>query len=371
MSEDQRAIPPDLLTLASRVVECIAGVYPPVPAEPGADAVSNAINRPRGRALETLIRLLLHARSLHDREVPCDLTWESLHAFFDAELDLSEAGNNADFAAHMGVYLPNVRYVSGDWVDRNFDRIFSKESHAAWVCAAQGFAYQRTLYDWLYRALKDGGHLTRMLAREGLPDIVTEKAIQFVALAYLHGTEVLSEATTSLIGELLRGRRVDDYSKLTWFIWTLRGSLDDTQRLRVMELWLEASRLLSGREAESQKQLSHLSLLAAHIAVITNEIEGAWTQAAPYADVSHHGSTLVSVLAELSDRYPSACGRIFLAALGGFLPQYDPTDIKAAVAKVAAAGEVELAERICTTYAERGSDLLTNTYLAIRHRDNE
>lgn len=368
ISEEERAIPQDLLGPASAILIGIARAYPPTPAEAGADAVSNAINRPRGRALEAIIRLLLHARALHDKGLSASPTWEDLREFFDEELDLSEAGNNADFAAHLGVYLPNMRYLAEDWVERNFDRIFSQESQAAWACAAQGFAYQRTLYDWLYTALKDGGHLARMLARDGLPDTVTDKAIQFVALAYLHGTETLSEARVSLIGELLRGRRVDDYAKLAWFLWTLRGGLDDTQRQRVMVLWLEASRLLSGHEMGSQKQLSHLSLLAVHIGVLTPEIEAAWVQAAPYADVSHHGSTLVAALADVSATNSGASGRVFLAALAGFLPQYDPEDIKTTVANMAVNGEVDLAEQVCMVYANSGSTLLNSTYQDIRQR---
>jgi hypothetical protein len=54
-------------------------------------------------------------------------------------------------------------------------------------------------------------------------------------------------------------------------------------------------------------------------------------QAVPYADGTHEGSFVVQNLARLSAKYPSEVAEIFLVALSGFVPTYDPNDIKRCV----------------------------------------
>lgn len=70
--------------------------------------------------------------------------------------------------------------------------------------------------------------------------------------------------------------------------------------------------------------------------------------------------------ARLALAYPCDVGAIFLAALQRFVPTYDDEDIIACVKTIAREGYSELAEKICQTYADKGSTLLNETYRQIR-----
>lgn len=371
MSDDDRAMPSELLPAALQIAKTVIEKLPPNAANDVDDAVSRAINNPRGRAIELVIRLLLHAsRSASENASPA-IGWGLVSDLFDRELALSEGGQNADFAAHAGTYIANLHYLAPAWVEENFDRLFSATNDKAWACAAQGFAYQRYSYDWLYRRLRDGGHLARMLADEQLRDSVAEKALQFIMLAYLAGREPLEGEGSDLIQGILHQMKPKVVSQLCWFVWNLHGDLDDEARARARDLWLAASARIAGEEASHAVALSNLNLLVSALNALDDKTVEAWKQAAPYANDAHHAPHLVKDFARLAPTYPRSVGEIFLASLERFVPTYDEEDIVSCVKSIARAGQLDLAEAICRTYADKGSTMLNEAYREIRSEARE
>jgi hypothetical protein len=338
----------------------------PTDAGESSDAVSHAINAPRGRALESLIHLALAMRR---EEVAADRssgeTWLAVGPVFDAELATSEYGRNADFAAMSGMYCANFHYLSAEWTEANFDRLFSSTSEAAWRCAAQGFAYQRQLYDWLFKCLVTGEHLRRMVYSEGLPDQVAERALQFLGLAYLEGMESLDGS--GLLSELVSELKVKELSQLCWFFGTLRGKAEPSARTsKILVFWMKVAEQVRAHRADVPELQSALSQLAVFIHDLTPDAVEALVDAAPHAQVKHHGYMLVQNLARLASQYPKEVAAIFRAAMSGFLPDYRKEDVIECVNRLAEAGEPEEAEWICNSYADRGSTLLKVTYEALR-----
>lgn len=369
IAEDDRAIPAMLLPIALQIAMAVIGMLPPNPAEDTSNVVSDAINNPRGRALELTIRLLLHASRTAPEGTDPPIGWGLVSELFDQELRLSEVGKNADFAAHAGVYISNLHYLAPEWVEQNFNRLFSLANREAWSCAAQGFAYQRYSYDWLYTRLRAGGHLGRMLTDESLPDSVTEKTLQFIMLAYLAGREPLAGEDAELVDRILQEMKPDVISRLCWFVWTMHGNLNHAQRDRIREFWLAASTRIYGHEDDYAIPLSGLNLLASTIQSLDEDLVRAWKQAAPYARDAHHDSHFVEDLARLAPTNPREVGEIFLAALQRFVPSYDEQHIISCVRSIARGGYADMAEQICQIYAEKGSTLLHQTYLDIRARN--
>jgi hypothetical protein len=111
---------------------------------------------------------------------------------------------------------------------------------------------------------------------------------------------------------------------------------------------------------------SALSQLAVFIHDLTSDAVKALVDAAPHAQVRHHGHMLVQNLARLASKYPKEVATIFRAAMSGFLPEHRKEDVIGCVKRLAVAGEVEQAEWICNAYADRGSTLLKETYEAMR-----
>jgi hypothetical protein len=212
-------------------------------------------------------------------------------------------------------------------VEANFDRLFSTSSDSAWKCAAQGFAYQRHLYDWMYKRLIEGGHLRRMIHTEDLPDSVVEKALQFLGLAYLEGIEELGDG--GLMSELVVTLKTEQLSKLCWFFWTLRGSKEpsDPRGSRILEFGKRIAAAIRDSGSTQVELQSALNQLAVFINEMTPDTTQMWAEAAPYAQVRHHGYVLVEHLARLAGTYPTMVPTVFRAALSGFLPDYQPEDV--------------------------------------------
>ena len=75
---------------------------------------------------------------------------------------------------------------------------------------------------------------------------------------------------------------------------------------------------------------------------------------------------MVKDFARIAPTHPRPVGEIFLAALDRFVPTYDEEDIVSCVKTIARAGQRDLAETICQTYADKGSTMLNETYREIR-----
>ncbi len=365
-SGKERQLPAELYKSCLEILRLVLAAMPPTAAGQSNDAVSDAINSSRGRALESFVYLALAMRR---QEVAAKqdtgATWAEIAPLFEAELASSESGLNEEFAVFAGMYCANFHFLNSDWTEVNFDRLFSSSNEEAWRCAAQGFAYQNHLYDWLFKKLVDGSHLQRMVYSEGLPDQVAERALQFLGLAYLEGIESLDGG--GLLSELVANLKVKELSNLCWFFWTLRGKgASFSGRPKILAFWTEVARQVRTSQAEVPKLQSTLSLLAVFIEELTPTLVEAWAEAAPHAQVKHHGFVLVENLARLVGQYPKEVAVVFRAVVSSYLPDYPKEDVVRCVTGLAEAGEVEEAEWICNAYADRDSTLLKETYEAIR-----
>jgi hypothetical protein len=365
----ERHMPTELYKHCSAVLRTVLEGLVPIEAGRSQDAVSTAINTPRGRALEAYILLSLAMRR---EEVAINATkpdiWELVAPVFNAELLSSELGLNEEFATLVGIYCVNLHYINAEWIDLNFDRLFSTANETAWRCAAQGFAYQQYLYDWLYKRLLTGGHLQKMVSLEGLPDNVYEKALQFVGLAYLNGMESLHGE--GLLSGLIVHLKVRELSRLCWYFWTFRSRDDKPSQnaSKILEYWLAVSERIRLTGENVPTLQSELSKLASFVQQITPEVSKAFLEAAPHAQVRHHGHYLLGNLSRLVGAYPREVSAIFRAALTGFLPEYRTEDLVKCISGLYESGEVDNAEWICNTYADRGSQLLSEVYKQWREK---
>lgn len=362
-SEVGRQLTPELLTKGLEILHMVLLKIKPTDSNETKDAVSHAINSARGRALEAVINVALAMRR---QEVESGQntghTWSLVAPILEAELSNSESGNNADFAALAGMYCANLHYLNPQWVEANFDRLFSTSNDSSWNCAAQGFAYQRYLYDWLFKRLSDGGHLRRMVFAEGLPDSVSDRALQFLGLAYLEEKEHLTEE--GLLTELVMTLKSEQLSHLCWFFWTLRRNQERAPL--IVEFWRRVADAARAKEDAYAELQSALNLLAVFIHELTPTTVQMWADAAPYAQVRHNGHILIEQLARLAGRFPKEVTTVFRSALSGFLPDYQEEDVIQCVTQIAEAGLVEEAEGLCNEYAARGSGLLKSTYEKLR-----
>ncbi|MFM0143507.1 hypothetical protein [Paraburkholderia sp. RL18-085-BIA-A] len=365
-SSAERQIAPQLRSKCIEILKAVLTATSPKEPRDSNDAVSHAINSPRGRTLESFF---LTALAMRRDEVATGQasgkTWAEIGPVLDVELVSSNAGRNAEFAALVGMYCANLHYLNPEWTEENFDRLFSLSSDTAWRCAAQGFSYQRYMYDWLFTKLVNGGHLKRMVYLEGLPDQVSDRALQFLGLAYLEDKEGFNDG--GLLAELIAELKVNELSKLCWFFWTLRPKDGTSQYAsQILAFWKKVAEQIHQSGAEAPDLQSALNQLAAFLDDLTQPMVHVWAAAAAHAHVRHHGPILVENLARLASKHPQGVATVFHAAVSSFLPDYPPEDVIRCVTELAAAGRIEDAEQICNAYTERGSQLLKDTYYALR-----
>lgn len=368
VSATERKLPEQHRQASLRILQRILAVTRPSEAGDSEDAVSHAINSSRGRTLESFIHLALAMRRAEVAANPeSNGTWTAVGPVFDSELATSESGLNADFAALAGTYCPNFHFLNSEWTETNFNRIFSLTDDAAWRCAAQGFAYQNRLYDWLYRLLVQGGHLERMILSEGLPGRVADRALQFLGLAYLEGIERLDG--DGILARLVAGLNVKELSQICWFFWSIRDrSNNATRTAKILEFWMRVATQIRTSGSQLPELQSALCQLTAYVTELAPNIMEALIDAAPHAQVSHHGYMLIENLSRLALHFPKEVVEIFRAAMTGFLPDYRQADVVNCVSRLADQGEIESAMQICNDYAVRGSNLLKETYEGIRAR---
>lgn len=368
VKSDSNAFGSEHLRVALDVLTQLLEIVPSESTGKESDAVFEAINAPRGKVLEALVNLGLRMCRVADKEKnDHSAAWSSVAPLFDRELGLSTMQKSFEFSTLAAVYLPNIHYMDSTWALYNFDRIFPADNPKVWQCAAQGFAHAGQFYPWFFEALSSRGHLEKMVYSESLPEAAREKALQYLALGYLNGSEPIT-APGSLIGRLISERRVPDLRHLCWFFWSLRGMPLGDRRQRIFAFWAALSESIRGEEEGNRQLLSALSVLAEFIEDLDPTTEVLWIQAAPFANDAYHGHNMLEYLARLAEKFPAAVGRVYLAALNGFLPDFDPADAVRCVTWLYEAGLRDIADQICNVYLQRGSSILRDVYLKYRRK---
>lgn len=291
------------------------------------DAVSIAINSPRGRCLEGLINLVLFSCRNANREInDHSHVWNDFEPIFDIELLKADHGEY-EFATLVTNYLHNFFYLSPEWVERNLTVIFDQNNYQRWICAMQGYSYVTTLHPGVYRYLRDNGDFIKALDDDNLKDRVDERYIQFITLAYLNGDEDL-ENTDSLIRLMIARNKPHELHQIIWFLWTFRDAIDAVLRSRVFALWSRFMALIDFDTKQGKKLASQLC----HWAVFVDKMDDVrkkWLLAiSPYAEEDHNAHDLLESLAKISSTQPYDAHDIWLAMLKEYSYDYPDDAIK-------------------------------------------
>ena len=195
--DESHSYPSNLLPLAWKVILILLEKTEPV-SKADNEAMNQAINSTRGKAIEALFSHTLRACRVSDKEVgDHDVVWTEVQPVFDSELNKC-TGTNFEFSTLTGAYLTNLAYIDHNWVKKNIERIFSDKFPDNCRCALIGLAYSKT-----------SRPVIRMLIEQGVFDLAlsmklkggnTRKILlQWIALAYLWGDEELEEPRFNIL----------------------------------------------------------------------------------------------------------------------------------------------------------------------------
>ena len=318
---DEHAFSPELLGQAKELLLILLEKESGEEFRPDSDAVSIAINSPRGRCLEALVNLALRSCRLADKESNSHAAvWKDLQPIFEGELAKADAGDY-EFITLLVNYLPNFLYMSTEWISENLARIFDRERYQKWLCAMQAYAYVNNVYEEIYNHLKDNQHFIHALDDENLKDRVSEKIIQNIVIAYLHDYESLDN-DDSLIRLLFDRARNEELSQLVWFIWTLRKKDDQKLYGKVIELWPRMLQAIDTESREGRKLASRLTTWSVFVAEVDDTNRDLILQVAAFAEEDFNSYELLESIARISANQPEEAVAIWHALLEGSAPGY-------------------------------------------------
>lgn len=316
------------------------------------DAISLAINSPRGQAIEAFINLALRSFRISVHADGKDAVWGHFEQYFQTELE----NKYCEFPTLVARYLPNFIYMSSAWVFKNFDQIFSADNHLRWLCAMQGYASVTSVHKEVYFRLREGHHLIRALDDESLKDRVSEKVIQNIVAAYINGLETLDEG---LISVVLERKKTSELSHLAWFIWTLRAHSDGALRDRLIALWKRINLIIDFNSKEGKLIASRVSNWIDFIDHITDDNRDLILAVAPYVDEDYNSYPFLESLARLAALQPIEVADIWLRMLVRSKPSYPEDTIRNTlnlIVRQSAEGKRK-ANEIAAIYAAFGNEM--------------
>lgn len=323
------------------------------------DAVSISINSPRGHCLEALINLTLRSCRLSDKKNNDHSdVWVHFQPHYDAEIERSDAEKpEYEFATLVTNYMPNFLYMSKEWIMSNLNRIFDQEHYLKWLCAMQGYAYTGTVYQEIYQFLKIHGDFLKALDDGNVKDLVREKVIQNIAVAYINDFEDFPDEN-SLMHTLISRNKHEELSHLIWFMWTLRKRDDEKLKNKVYELWPKILKNIDLSTREGKRTAAQLCQWAIFVDQIDDERRELLLAIAPYADEEHNSYQLLEKIADISQTQPFEAYKIWMKILEGASPDYPEDAIRKIMLNLVNEGNDGLrkAKEVVSEYLKSGND---------------
>lgn len=325
--------------------------------KPDSDAVSIAINSPRGRCLEAFINLSLRSCRLADKQGGGHFeVWKNLEPTFNAELARPDIGEY-EFATLVVNYLPNFLYMSKEWILANLTKIFDQGNYQKWLCAMNGYAYVNRVYEGIYDHLKKHGHFVRALDDDNLKDRVAEKIIQNIAIAFINNFELLDEKS-GLIGLLLERGKQSELSQLIWFMWTLRKEGDTETRDKVFQLWPRLLGVIDTNSREGKKLASKLSTWSVFVDEINEVNKPLLLAVAGYAEHDYNSHDLLEMIARISMAQPREAYEIWRKLLEITCTDFPEEAVRTALKNLSQSGVegMRLAKDVVSAYLKGGNE---------------
>ncbi|HEY3778674.1 MAG TPA: hypothetical protein VGL35_11515 [Rhizomicrobium sp.] len=320
---DNTAYAPRLLPQGWRIILVLLARAPGMIDIRDSDVMTQAINTPRGRVIQALVNHALRVCRIETKKKKEHAeAWAGMQGTFDEQLALCHNGN-FEFSALMAHYVANMDYLSPEWLETNFDRLFDPNVADNFRCALAGLPYA-TLTRRVYRLLADHNVVVSALDTKVTNDREGHRIVEFMCLALLWGDEAL---TSARFCKLFEGNREGQLVAATDWFWSVRGDkLTNKQRKAILAFW-SLSAEWSARQAEPPKQLlSHLGRLAVYLSRIDAKGRQLLEAVAPYVGTDYNFHILVEQLDRLAPENTAAVTGVLGHILASNKPDYDMED---------------------------------------------
>lgn len=334
--DDKHAYPANLLPRTQAVIGILLDKLRPVD-RPSDDATTQAINTPKGRAVEALFSQALRACRVSDQSSGTHHdAWASIRGFFEAELDKCKNANY-EFSTLCGNYLPQLDYMDRDWLSARIGLIFPVEYQSNSICAIDGLAYA-ALSKPVYSLLAERGILDRALRYELKGRNAREKLLERIAVAYSWGQESLESPRFTFVFD---PKHVEDLETISRFFWMIRGqTLSEEQVERILRYFGACVIWAQGQREKPERLLSSLSMLSCYLRGIDGSTRDLLEAVAPYVYLGRAEYTFIEELLRLADQSPDSVSAVLGKMISIRAPDFDYKDqLKALLRKLADKGK--------------------------------
>jgi len=299
---------------------------------PQHSAMTDAVNSPKGKAVEALVSHALRVCRIRDRERGEHAEeWSRLMPLFENELKQC-AGDNFEFTTLAVSEIRQIGYLNLAWRGRMMRTLFSSQHPCNVACAVEGLAFVPSS-PAIYSFLAESGVLDAALeftfaaASEQLPrtDDPRRSLIQRLALAFLRGDE---EIDSPRLERLFEKRRTEDLEEIAMTLYRCtEAKASSDEKDRVVRFWSRCvSWLRDSRGIDGAALLADLRRLACCLETVGSEEEELLLAVAPHVDETSLTLWFIPQLQRLAFANPLAICGVLKIALESDPPFHDFED---------------------------------------------
>jgi hypothetical protein len=320
-SNDTRAYDRQLLPRTQALLETLLDKARAIE-QPSEDPMTQALNWPKGRAIEALFSQALRACRAGDATSGShQAEWNDIRPVFDTELAKCRHANY-EFSTLCGSYIAQLSYMDANWTKERILQIFPSDFPLNSVCAIDGLGYASFSIP-IYTLLVESGVLNRALTYDLKGRGGREKLLERIAAVYLWGEEALESPRFSRIFE---SGRIEDLETVARVFWMVRGeTVSAEQKERVIRYW-ERCMALTQKLSEPTKLFSSLSLLSCYLNTADGRERELLVGVAPFVYIGHNVYEFVNDLARLAEVSPDGVSAALSAMIRSQIPDFDYED---------------------------------------------
>lgn len=332
--EGQRAYPVFLFARCWALIQTLIERSQAV-TEPSDNPMDDAINSPKGCAIQAAFGHILRACRIADEQTGSHAeVWSEFRGFFDRELALC-TDRNFEFSTFCGAFLSNLEYMEAAWLRENALRIFPNDYPKSLGCALGGLAYA-SINSSTYRVLRDGGVLDLALPFDMKGRHTRIGFMERLALGYLWSMEPLDSPRFSFLFES------DDPGDLElisqFFCGIPRENLTPQQAGLVEDYWRRCIGWAEQQMAPPADLLSSLSGLATFLTTAERRLD-LLLAVVPFVHIHYNAYEFMRELNRLAENSPAEVCKVLEVFLDTHGSYYDYENRMQSLVRKLAKGE--------------------------------
>jgi len=333
------------------------------------DVVSSVLNSPKGEIYEALFLLAIRMKEISVKYP--EKHWDNeIKEFFVN--GLKSKANNIELYCVLGKYITNIyHYLDDKWIEKNIVNIFNIKKKGNWEAAFSGYMfYLGSVSKEIYELLKNTSIFDSALLHEFKMKEIENKLVKLICYVYLLGWDSL-EDESSIINKILDQGDPKKLDEIAIYIRHRVKKNETGYQTNLDVLW---ARLFSvakrnKQNDEHKKVLSSLTLWISLVDEINEVYFNYLKESIEYINIGYNSSHLLKALKDHSSKTPQYCGELLyeIAQDESILPYKQI--IEEITEILYQEQQIEIANKICSRYGQRGFIFLKDLYDKYNNND--